>query len=765
MQRKQKQPKKKQNAKKVVPNTHPTEGKISPKVGYRKTSYAEAKKYAAGKKFENPYIKLSEKKTAAEMSFGANDSRLTKVGTNVMNIQGELQMSTLQIGLATYLSSLYFYNAPGSYTDSTGQTGTQAWLDAAQGTAYLGAAIQQISQGATQSMVKCPRIFDILTQMLTEKSVRLGSGIVKYSPTWSAPFEMPGYITTPTGAIWTAAPPDNGNLVQFTSNPYAPSEDSYSTLLKMAEYNKMFGSGVVDVGKNTGLFSIDPSCYARIYPYFGSGGSPQIACYNEVELEAPFAYPQLARFALYDQSDKVISRIFHPSAGGIGTAIGQTLTQNSNYSLLRNPIPAVYKFCDLYQVYSVLAAYAVSLLEQNLTVNSAPVYTPRTFSFTASEFCLLLRQAILTQNPSQIHAQWVAPQAATPNNNVSVFEPFIVDAVTTPNSSFTQFLLPLFLQENLNMLKPATVKINSTPGSKKNGTVPKKLENNFYPVWGVYSGDTPPIFQFDINGVASPLFNQGVPEIDARLWDGVSNTNPSVKYNLNGSRLQEIMTEWNSFMAAFQNHSSTIVQISGDQGPGVSLLMYTRVLENISPTLRAQKGWRGASYDAPLYNNIINKPRGVEHTSADKKKTPVKAVPPASYFDLYPQTLLAHKQMAMDYIGALRYFIIPTIRLDAGGVDPITQAAYSVYTGEVCSTSYTSGTVVADNEVARLFVIGQLMTSGMFAASANNNILTQSVDELAKGAQGNDLIKSILGGMASLIPGVGGVISNVIQGL
>jgi len=235
--------------------------------------------------------------------------------------------------------------------------------------------------------------------------------------------------------------------------------------------------------------------------------------------------------------------------------------------------------------------------------------------------------------------------------------------------------------------------------------------------------------------------------------------------------MQTILAEWNSFMAAFQNHSSTIVPISGDQGPGVSLLLYTRVLENISQTVRAERKIF-SSYEAPFYENIINRPRR-EEKNADRKKVekvekvskPIKTVPPASYFDLFPQTLLSHKQLAMDYIGCLRYFILPTIRFDTSGVDPITQAAYSVYTGEVCSTSYSSGTTVADNEVGRLFILGQLMTSGMFAASANNNVLTQSVQVLSTEGKGNDLIKSILGGMASLIPGVGGVISSVIQGL
>jgi len=497
-----------------------------------------------------------------------------------------------------------------------------------------------------------------------------------------------------------------------------------------------------------------------------------MACYNEVELEAPFQYPQFARFVPYDEADKVISRIFHPTVGGISTAVGQTLVEESNYSLLRNPIPAVYKFIDFYQVYTALCSYLVNLFEQNFTMNDAPGYVPDTLPCTQQEFMTMLRQALLTQYPSQVHAQFVAPQTGQPSQAVSIFEPFIVDSVLSPSNVYQSLLIPQFMQETLNMLKPCSTQVQRTPNSDKYKQPPKKLRHNFYPVWGVYSGDVPPTFSFRYNGETKPLFQPDDPANTWRLWDGMSSNNTIVKYNFNAERFTRVVTLWNDILTRNQNKSSTISPISGDSGPGVSLLMYTRVLEAINPTLASAPRNK---YSSPLYDNIVNKPRGdirtekLERTESKKGKNAkpdkVDTIPPASYFDLYTQNILSHTPLAMDYFGSIRYFILPEIRVDTEGTDPVTLAAYSVYTGEVCCVSNTYGTAPSDNEVARLSIIGQMMTSGAFAADPNNNALTNAVAELAKQGEGSDLIKSILGGMASLIPGVGGVISNVIQGL
>lgn len=316
------------------------------------------------------------------------------------------------------------------------------------------------------------------------------------------------------------------------------------------------------------------------------------------------------------------------------------------------------------------------------------------------------------------------------------------------------------------MLKQTYSDITSTPKSEKFSTPPKRLRHNFYPVWGIYSGDVPPVFNFQTPDGPLPLFEPAPPNAASwRLWDGVSNQNPLQKFNFNSLRFTAVVSAWNDALTRRQNVSSKIGPISGDEGPGVKLLTYTRVVE-----YKPQGTLEGKSkYSSPMYDSIVNKPGERRETKdlKDKKGKDKKidAIQPASYFDLYTEAILSHCPMAMDYYGAVRYFILPEIRLDAQGTDTLTQAAYAVYTGEVCTVSNTMGTTPADNEVSRLLLIAQLMTSGLFAASADNNVLTQAAAELLTLERGSDFIKSLLGGMASLIPGVGGVISNVIQGL
>ena len=761
------QAKKQQNQQRKKPKFNPT-------IGRQNQSAAKVKRdqrmyRAVSESHVKGLGRYSEKipgKPIAKMAFGTSNESMLKVGTNTLTIKTQMEMPVLVEALITYLSSLYFFNIPGAYANGDADIATGVWRSAASGAAYLGQGIYKLSLGANVDISKMPRIFDVLTQLLTSKTVRLGGGIVRYSPTWNEPFEFPEAFATPTGSVWSCVEPGNLDVVTYTYNAVPPSADDYSVLLKLSEQNKEFGSQVVSYTENKGLYTQDPSCYARVYSYFGSGGTASVGCYNEVELEAPFQYPQFARFVKYDLADRVISRIFHPTVGGINTAVGQTLVQPCTYSLLRNPIPAIYKFIDFYQVYTVLCHYMVNVLEQAAISAGTQDYAPQTLPMTQDEFCVALRQAILTQFSSQVHGQFVAPQTGVPTQSVSIFEPFIVDSVTAPSQAFASFLIPQFLQENLCMLKQTYSDITSTPKSDKFKTPPKRLRHNFYPVWGVYSGDVPPVFSFQTPDGPQPLFQPSPPNAPTwRLWDGVSNQNPLQKFNFNSQRFTSAVSAWNDALTRRQNVTSKIGPISGDEGPGVKLLTYTRVVE-----YKPQGTLEGASrYQSPMYESIVNKPgdrkEGKEAKDKKMRDKKVDAVQPASYFDLYTEAILSHCPLASDYYGAVRYFILPEIRLDAQGTDTLTQAAYAVYTGEVCTVSNTMGTTPSDNEVSRLLLIAQLMTSGLFAASADNNVLTQAAAELLTLEKGSDFIKSLLGGMASLIPGVGGVISNVIQGL
>lgn len=711
--------------------------------------------------------------SVASLSFAAPKDPVQVVGTNVLNIPSTMRISTLQEVMLTYLSTQLFTNVIGSFSSSNDNI--NAWQQTFEGLAYLLQAIVEISKGGTIELDSLPRVCDVMTQLLTEKTVRLAAGVVRYSPKWDTAPELPGSFTTPTGAVYALIQPDEqnqGNFYAMSTMPITPSSDSYSTLLKLSAGNKTFGGEIVKYRAKTGLYTVDPSAYARQYSYFGSGGTQDSGLYNNTELEAPYAYPMFSRFVPYDPTDKVVSRIYHPTGGGINAVVGLSILNQYNYSLLRNPIPVIYKFVDFNQIYNVVGAYMVSLFEQSVGMTPAMSDAIRPFSFTSADFRVLLRQAVLTQFSSQCHGQFVAPQKTAPTSNNSVFEPFLMDPLTCPSQAFSTMLLPQLVVENLNMLKPRCTNVTHTSGSAKYQTKPQKLQHNFVPVWGVYSGDVPIEFQYkDQNGQMQFLFAQGDPWYDVRLWDGVVNANPSVKADLN-FQTKGYLSEWNNVLLNNKNKSTPLSPVGSDKGPGASLLMYTRVLSFFQDgTYRAtDKGKPDPDpYAAEFYKNIANKPRPrkEEKTVAKKSGPSIKAVQPATYFDLFTESILSHQLLSNDFQAALRYFVLPSIRLDASNsaTDPITLPSYSVYTGEVCVSSNNVGGISADNEAARAFLTGQLMVAGLFAPDSTNDVITQALKLLTAQGMGSDLIKSILGGMASLIPGVGGVISQVIQGI
>ena len=166
-------------------------------------------------------------KPIAKMAFGTSNESMLKVGTNTLTIKTQMEMPVLVEALITYLSSLYFFNIPGAYANGDADIATGVWRSAASGAAYLGQGIYKLSLGANVDISKMPRIFDVLTQLLTSKTVRLGGGIVRYSPTWNEPFEFPEAFATPTGSVWSCVEPGNLDVVTYTYNAVPPSADDF----------------------------------------------------------------------------------------------------------------------------------------------------------------------------------------------------------------------------------------------------------------------------------------------------------------------------------------------------------------------------------------------------------------------------------------------------------------------------------------------------------------------------------------------------------
>jgi len=686
----------------------------------------------------------------------------TTIGTNVMLENPTMSTDSLRIAILTYASYIYQQNVLGSQFNTDQSVW---WQDFSAGLAWLGESIQSISQGATQKTVQIPLIFDVIAQLCSEKMVRIHKSLIRYSPQWETPFSLAQATQLVNGSIYVVVtPPEvSATLVDYsTSTQIAPTEEGYSYLLKAATGVYAFGAQIVEQGLKKGLFTRDPSAFARVYPYFGTGGSAGTGCYSEAELEAPFNYPAFSRFVQYDERDLVISRVFRPTAGGLSTIVGTSLTAHMTYPLLRNPIPVIYKFLDLNQVVMVLCSWMVTLLGQDLYGQSQRIFTG--FTFSLSDFVILIRQSVLTMFPSQTHAQFVSPIAGTPTTTQSLFMPLIVDSITTPLPQYANTIIPAFLNENLAMLKQFQVQVPSTPNSERLGTKPKSLCHQVTPVWGVWSGDVLPDYQYQQpSGDFAPLFSATSVLPPCQVWDckavSVSDKKTNVNYGL-----AQIMDEWNGWAVLAKNRSTKQATFASDKNPEVSLLMYTRYLYNSSDSFAASTRPKNA-FNAPYYEYIKTLPKTQD--LPDKKKSKVQAIVPSTYFSLYTRAILTLNPLPASVITALQLFITPTIRLttDPQIPDVLSMQAYQVYTTELSSASTSLATIASDNEVARNFIAAENLTSGLFAADANNDIYTDAISEIAKHGGGNDIIKSLLGGLASMIPIVGPALGSVITGM
>jgi hypothetical protein len=487
-----------------------------------------------------------------------------------------LQSSSLQIALYTYLSRALYLNK----IQSSEQTVGGGIVYVQQGLSYLMQGIYSFSSGATYDITQVPVIFGVLMKMLTARSVKVGrSGEVNYSPQWDSDTNLAYSYLTPVGSRYTTQDATGLN-VNMVFSEITPTKDGYTSLLRICNDNQFFGSRVVDLDTIHGYFERDPSAFARVYKYFGSGGTDATGLYAEAEIEVPFSYPQFSRFVQYDPGDRVISRVFHPVTGGLSTAIGLPLLyspQDYTYSDLKNPIPVIYKYIDFYQFYTQVAFWlsvAFSTTLANLD-GSSFVSSPDTLPFSSHDFMMALRQAVLINFPDQCHGQFVAPLQNL--SGESVFQPFIVDTVGYPKSNANILLLPEFFVENLAMLQPLRIRPpnRDTPYGTKN----KKVSFNVVPVWGVYSRDVPPEVTYtDPSGNVKPLFSPNSIIPPCNIWDLTTLNNSNQKICIN-QYVDGIITNYNNTITTFMaNKSAKMTQCSVDKAVGSTVLHYTRIL-------------------------------------------------------------------------------------------------------------------------------------------------------------------------------------------
>jgi hypothetical protein len=632
--------------------------------------------------------------------------------------------------------------------------------------------VYDIAAGQTIMVNKIPRVFDVLTQLLVKKEVRLGRNVLQYTPQWTESYALSAKQLLPNGDVYAFVIPTTGSEVAMPVGVIPPDQDAYQIFLRNSELKGSWGTKTVEFpGPTSNLALVDPSCYARSYVYYGTSGTTVDGLYSESELEVPFNYPQFAKFVKYLADDEVVARVFCPQSGGVNTPIGLSITSSEfSHANLRNPYPVNYKFLDLEQLYTALCGWLISIFNStNPGVENGTMFTtPKPFDFSASDFFLMLRQAVLSQFSSQCHAQFVSPVQGVPNQNNSLFLPFIVDSIGYPPVSSGIMMLPTFFVENLSMLKHVMYDVTQTNNSRKYATQPKKLRHNWVPVWGTYTGSKLTIPTFGEQ--STPIFSETNTIPACRFSDLISEGNSNNKVEINNF-VPALILKWNQFIEGFaQNKSSTISPIQCDVNKNVSLLAYTRVLttkpsDGVVETDKAMPPKRPAY---PMDRFISNAtPKKIVRTQSQKRNNQVELIPPASYSDLFEQSITAHSPLSTQFYSALRYFILPTIRLDnTGPEDKLTLSGYTVYQGELSVASATTNVTYSysGSEMERLTNVGQLCATGLYASNNKSNVLVQAIDTAVTTGQGSDFIRSLLGGIASVIPVVGPALGQAIAG-
>jgi len=527
----------------------------------------------------------------------------------------------------------------------------------------------------------------------------------------------------------------------------------------------------LDDKKKGGYYS-DRSAFARSYVYFGSGGSIGAGMYADAELEVAFKYPMFSRFVPYDQDDKVVSRVFVPTSGSLGTPVGLSITDGEfNKFMLKNPITPIYKCLDLIEFAEIVANWIARVFTTSTGVanSAAPsnnILTPQTFTFTIYEFIFMIRQTVLSVFPEQCHSQFMAPIRATPTSNNSVFQPLIVDTFGCPDLQASQMLLPNFLVENLSMLRQVIVPLESTRKSKQYGTKPKKLFHSAVPVWGVYSGDViaSPTWT-DAQGDQQLLFAPGVsPGSFADCTSAVSNNskfdpNPWLRFHI---------SEWNQAVNGLGAAVSTVSPVMPDVNPERSLLHYTRVLvpsqvDNVRKGGNESYPERVTKYIGNFYPTEVK--REVKREKSGTPTTKVEIIPPASSAQRITRSLTGYGVFLTDTMSSLNFLFLPSIRFDPENPDILGDTNYRVYTGEVSSINSNTTEHSTAVEAIRIYTLANALVTNLLSGGKNSgNTLTSAVQFVTEHGLGSDFLKMLLGGAASLIPVVGPAISAAISG-
>lgn len=735
---------------------------------------------------EKKTTKMSKKKMDKEMSLPALDPRPvnTKVkryirpaqvfenanAQTIINIPVSFDPHATQfmwLSVWTRMFEKSWNSMPPAY-------GLSYILDAFQ---IMQSVTAQVMGGATPEIRQLPIFVQTVLNLMAPKCVAFRINAIKYS--WDSTF-------SPTTSSILTVQPANVQLSWVFGNPDPTTEQSYLALIEpfpattstdpanlqqayglienLADDTKIVETGTVVAGKN------DPSAFARTFNYLGLGNSNAGGTYGECEQETNRVRSWIpAQFSVFQSTDTRASRSFRPKSGDSCLFTSLALMPNMRANDYQSGGPVIYKFIDFEEIYFyfttwLVGAWGATLAAADIT-NPNPLLLSN-FMFTSQTFRIILRQALLQCFSNQAISQFMSPKPQNGNND-NVFVPFLMHAGTYSQSLFGGMKFPLILAENMKMLKTTVLRV---PGSKA-----KVVHIPVLGKWINDTYDTDPRLPINLAFInpsgASPqsIFMTPVGEVQISLYDGSGA--PDTYYNFNGLYYQTAVDQFNAILDLFGNTGGNLDTVTGDAGPGLSLLGFTRYeatgdFGTVSKKQRSfevlqQRQERVMSIVRSSSKNKLQGPiddlaRTDARTLIPKIKKGERAVnPPGSVFSDYTISISSNVQLTQPFQALLKQFIIPEIRPDPNdSLQPQTPSEWQIaYIEPNLATYQTGGEALVSSFRSDDLTESALSPITNVLNGAASNALMDTFNELAKSSSGpiwGDILKGVLGvGMAA----------------
>jgi len=692
---------------------------------------------------------VNQKKKGVGQQTKKKKARIKKVvpplaanAQTVINIPADFQLDAVQLMWLSTWTRMF----EKAWNSNPPPYGTEYILDAFQ---IMQTVTSQIMAGATPNIIQLPAYVQIMLNLLAPKNVAFRLNSIKYS--WSMPWTATNTAIIPVSPAGVALHWVFGDPDVVTSVTYAALIIPFSAILNSDETNlqiafgliedlspdtKLQPTGQVKLGKN------DASAFARTFEYLGQGNSTAGGAYGECEQEVSFVKSWIpAQFVTFLDTDTRVSRSYRPKSGDSCLCSGLALMAGMRASDFKNGPPIIYKFIDFEEIYYEYIQW-LSLAWTNYLqspVNESQINLNMTTSlpFTVQDFRIILRQALLQCFSNQAIVQFMCPK---PQNGVNdnVFVPFIMHAGTYSASEFGSMKFPLILGENMKMLKTAIVEVNG-PKSKV----------VHVPVLGKWINDTyvpdPQLVEpqeFVEAGGLTPfsMFMDPTGQNVISLYDGKMGASSYV--NFNGLYYQTALTYLNALVSQLSNTGGMLTTITGDSGPGLSLLNFTRYIAVMPPGMVAKRQRRyecllEAQERVKELKRAKSKGKLLPPVNADNMRgVPVrqtkdddsfKVNPIGDVYTNYTVAISATVQLTQPMQSLLQSFIIPNIRPDTTDtLQPQSYSEWQIASIEPNLATYQTG----GNAIASTVRADDLSTA---AAAPITNILN--------GENSSDLMK------------------------